>query len=259
MLTESGVLDDPFARDLLTPFWMAFVRTVGRWPAAARAGRVTRAGLAARVLWHDLQLTESLDAGITQVAVIGAGYDTRAWRFRRDGVRFYELDAQTTQLDKIARAPSAGPTYVAADLRDQSAAVELAAHGFDASQPAHFILEGLTMYLTAELLRDQLFGLADGSAAGSRITLDFHPPANAGTAKDRRLMTIQRLFRSGSGETLRLRVDRHEACELVESSGWSVTEAASMRDVACALVPPKSELPVDAINQYRSVVAGIRR
>ena len=259
MLTESGVLDDPFARVLLTPFWMAFVRTVGRWPAAARAGRVTRAGLAARVLWHDLQLTESLDAGITQVAVIGAGYDTRAWRFRRDGVRFYELDAQTTQLDKIARAPSAGPTYVAADLRDQSAAVELAAHGFDASQPAHFILEGLTMYLTAELLRDQLRGLADGSAAGSRITLDFHPPVNAGTAKDRRLMMMQRLFRSGSGETLRLRVDRHEAGDLVESSGWHVTEAASLQDVARKLLPPGSNLPVDAINQYRSVVAGIRR
>ena len=259
MLTESGVLEDPFARDLLTPSWMAFVRTVGRWPAAARLGLVTRAGLAARVLWHDLQLTESLDAGITQVAVIGAGYDTRAWRFRRDGVRFFELDAQATQLDKIARAPSAGPTYVAADLRDRSAAVALAAHGFDASQPAHFILEGLTMYLTADVLRDQLCGLADGSVAGSRITLDFHPPVNAGTAKDRRLMTMQRLFRSGSGETLRLRVDRQEACELVESSGWSVTETASMRDVACALVPPKSELPVDAINQYRSVVAGIRR
>ena len=259
VLTQSGVLDDPFARDLLTPFWNLFVRTVGRWPAAARAGLVTRAGLAARVRWHDMQLTRSLDVGINQVVVIGAGYDTRAWRFGRDGVRFFELDDQATQLDKIARAQSPGPTYVAADLRDQSAAVELAAHGLNVSEPAHFIMEGLTMYLNADVFRDQLAGLVDGSAVGSRITLDFHPPTDAGTAKDRRLMTMQRLFRSGSGETFRLLVNRREARELVESSGWSVTETASMRDVARALLPSESELPVDAINQHRTVVAAVNR
>ncbi len=253
------MLDDPYARDLLTPLWAGFVRTVGRFPSVARAGLVTRAGLGARVLWHDMRLTESLDAGIDQVVVIGAGYDTRAWRFGRDGVRFFELDARATQLDKIARVPSPGPTYVAADLRDQSAAVELAAQGFNVSQPAHFIVEGLTMYLTADLLRDQLRGLADGSGVGSRITLDFHPPTDAGTAKDRRLMTMQRLFRSGSGETLRLLVDRREARELVESSGWNVTEAVSMRDVARALVPHESALPVDAINEHKTVVAALNR
>jgi hypothetical protein len=29
---------------------------------------------------------DALDAGVRQVAVVGAGYDTRAWRFRREGV-----------------------------------------------------------------------------------------------------------------------------------------------------------------------------
>ena len=259
VLTESGVLDDPYARELLTPLWTGFVRVVRRWPEASHAGLVTRAGLGARVLWHDARLNESLDAGIDQVAVIGAGYDTRTWRLGRDGVQFFELDHPTTQLDKIARAPKPGPTYVPADLRDQSAAAELAAHGFDASRSAHFILEGLTMYLTADGLCDQLRALAEGSANGSRITLDFHPPAGAGTTADRRLMKMQRFFRSGSGETLRLLVDRREACELVGSSGWSVTEAASMRDIARALIPPESGLPVDAINEHRTVVGALNR
>ena len=98
-----------------------------------------------------------------------------------------------------------------------------------------------------------------GPRKASRITLDFHPPRDMGTAKDRRLARMQRLFRSGSGETLRLLVDRREAGELVESSGWNVTEAASMRDVARALVPPDSRLPVDAINQHRTVVKAVHR
>ena len=68
---------------------------------------------------------------------------------------------------------------------------------------------------------------------------------------------MQRLFRSGSGETFRLLVDRHEARELVEASGWNVTEAAGMRDVARSLVPPESGLPVGAINQFKTVVAAV--
>lgn len=57
----------------------------------------------------------------------------------------------------------------------------------------------------------------------------------------------------------RLLVDRREACELVESSGWSVTEAASMRDIARALIPPESGLPVDAISEHKTVVAAVNR
>ncbi|MBA2625656.1 MAG: class I SAM-dependent methyltransferase [Acidimicrobiia bacterium] len=51
---------------------------------------------------------QALDAGIEQVAVIGAGYDRRAWRFHRDGVQFFELDHGATQQDKARRAPGRG-------------------------------------------------------------------------------------------------------------------------------------------------------
>lgn len=255
VLTESGVVDDPYARDLLTPLWSGFVNAVRRWPAVAGVGSVARAGLAARVLWHDSRLTESLDAGVDQVVVIGAGYDTRAWRYARVGVRFFELDHPITQRHKVSRARTPGPTYVGVDLREESAADALVAHGFEVTKPAHFILEGLTMYLTANLLRDQLRDLSRNSGSGSRAALDFHPPTSAGTTQARRLMAMQRLFRSGSGETLQLVVDRHDAVEIVESSNWSVTEAASLRDIATTLLPPDSALPVDKINQHKTVVA----
>jgi O-methyltransferase involved in polyketide biosynthesis len=32
------------------------------------------------VLWFDAQVVAALEAGIEQVVVIGAGYDSRAWR-----------------------------------------------------------------------------------------------------------------------------------------------------------------------------------
>jgi methyltransferase (TIGR00027 family) len=259
VLDEMGVLDDPLARGMLTPSMAAIAWGMRHGPHRWAARSVTLAGLAARVLWVDAQVASALDAGIDQVAVIGAGYDSRAWRFRRDRVRFFELDHAATQQDKVRRAPGPGPTYVEADLRADDAAEALLEHGFDASRPALFVVEGVTMYLAEEVVRDQLGHLAKAGAAGSRLVVDFFPPPGAGTAQDHRLLRFQRLARIGSGESFRLQVDRSRAEELVEAAGWDVTETTSLRDAARALVSRGSGLPVDAINEHKTLIAGRRQ
>jgi methyltransferase (TIGR00027 family) len=258
LLTEMGVLSDPVARTMVSPSWVAFMWFVQHWPSPRKPWSVARAGLAARVSWHDVQVTRALDAGVEQIAVIGAGYDSRAWRFARNGVQFYELDHGTTQRDKMRRAPADGPKYVEADLWTHSAAQALQDHGLDGSRPAMFILEGLTMYLSEDVMRRQLSDLAESNASGSRISLDFSAPPNAGPPQDRRRMSYQRLARIGSGEDLKLLVDRPQAAAIVEASGWVVTEATSMRGAAREFVGRDSGLPVDAVNEHRSLVAGVR-
>lgn len=114
------------------------------------------------------------------------------------------------------------------------------------------------MYLGEEVVRNQLGELARSSAVGSRIAVDFYPPPDAGTSRDRRRMRHQRLARAGSGETLRLLVDGPQAVELVEASGWDVNEETSMRDAARVLVPRESGLPVDGVNEHKALVAGLR-
>ncbi len=57
---------------------------------------------------------------------------------------------------------------------------------------------------------------------------------------------------------VRLLVDRPQAVELVEGSGWDVNEETSLREAACALVPGESGLPVDAVNEHKALVAGLR-
>jgi O-methyltransferase involved in polyketide biosynthesis len=73
----------------------------------ARRGRVRRGPqfhyLAARTSFFDNQTLEALDAGLAQVVIVGAGYDGRALRFRKSGVRFLELDHPSTQRDKRRR------------------------------------------------------------------------------------------------------------------------------------------------------------
>jgi O-methyltransferase involved in polyketide biosynthesis len=104
-----GVLDDPFARGMLTPSMGVVLRVVEHGPHRLRTSSVTLAGLAARVLWFDAQVAATLGDRIGQVTVIGAGHDSRAWRMRRGGVQFFELDHAATQRDKARRAPRAGP------------------------------------------------------------------------------------------------------------------------------------------------------
>jgi methyltransferase (TIGR00027 family) len=257
VLTQLGVISDPYARRMLAPPAAAACSVAVLVPLW-RARAVTLAGLAARVLWFDAQVASALDAGVTQVVIVGGGYDSRAWRMHRDGVQFFELDHPATQQDKVLRAPGVGPRYVAADLTDESAADALAAHGLDAARPALFVVEGVTMYLDETVVRDQFTGLAKASATGSRLTADFVPPADTGTKRNRRQDWLQRLARSGSGETLKLRIDRAAAVALIEDAGWTVEEATSVRDAARALVPSESRLPVNAINEHKTLVAAAR-
>jgi methyltransferase (TIGR00027 family) len=260
LLTETGVLDDPYALRMLGRPMRVAHSIVWRRPHLVPTLPVTLAGFGARVLWHDERVTTALDEGLRQVAVVGAGYDSRAWRLGRDGVRFFELDDGTTQHDKrdrVRRLPGPGPTYVEADLRERTAAEALAGGGLDLAQPALFILEGLTMYLTEEVVRRQLSSLAEASAPGSRLTTDFYPP-RAETAADRRRFRVQRLARAGSGETLRFGVARTRAVALVEGCGWRVDETVPAREAAQALVSRDSGLPVDAVSEHGTFLAASR-
>lgn len=259
LLASMEVIDDPFAREMLTPSMGAVLWVVERWPRRIWTRSVALAGLAARVLWFDSRLVRALDAGIKQVAVIGAGYDSRPWRLRRDGIRFFELDHAAPQRDKIRRAPQPGPVYVESDLTTEDAAKSLQDCGFDALEPALFILEGVTMYLSEKVVRRQLELLARNSAIGSRLAVDFHPPSNVGTSQHHRQLRLQQLARIGSGESFRLALDRPEAVGLVQASGWDIDEVMSLRDAAHTLVPRKSGLPTDAVNEHKILVAADRR
>ncbi len=116
----------------------------------------------ARKLWLERAATAALDAGCTQVVVLGAGFDSLAWRLHRTrpDVRFFELDHPATQAPKRrALRVSDNFTFLPADLAAVSPADVLhACPAFDPAQPTLFLAEGLLMYFpaarVAALLRD---------------------------------------------------------------------------------------------------------
>jgi methyltransferase (TIGR00027 family) len=255
VLDRLGVIEEPYARGMLSPSMAAVVSVASRLPRSLRGRWVTLAGCAGAVQWFDAHVIAALDDGVDQVATIGAGYDTRAWRFARSGVRFFELDLATTQADKLRRAPAPGPVHVAADLTTDRAADALIAAGLDAERPTIFVFEGLTMYLDAPTLRRQLSELAATSAPGSRLVADFYPPKTSGTSQNRRQLLLQRVARVGSGEPLTLQIDRSDAVDLVEESGWQVDELLGFREAARRSSAEGAGLPVDAVNDAKTLLA----
>lgn len=106
-----------------------------------------------------------------QVVLLGAGFDTRAARLARAGVRWFEVDhpgSQRAKRDRLAALdgyPVDAATYVTCDFEREDFLDRLVACGFDAAAPALVIWEGVVPYLTETAIR----------ATARRVARDMHP------------------------------------------------------------------------------------
>lgn len=136
------------------------------------------AAVAARTRFFDDYLGSAVQSGITQVVLLAAGLDARAFRLRWPAsVRLWELDLPGVLnfKDRVVAETGAIASckrYVTpVDLRDDWTA-SLVDAGFDRSLPTAWLAEGLLMYL-GESERDVLLNRVGAlSKGGSRIGLD---------------------------------------------------------------------------------------
>jgi methyltransferase (TIGR00027 family) len=219
-LTWMGVIDDPYAQQMLPASWTS-VESLLRIPGLGRLGRNRSfAYLGARTRFYDQFVTDSINGGITQIVVLGAGYDSRAWRAARPGVTFYEVDLPATQADKRSRAPDGGPIYVPADVTLATFADALTDAGYRSGQPTAFTAEGLTMYLGEEQVIGLLGSLRAISGPGSRIAVNFGVGfEQRGSRRGR----IGRKVLAAGGEELRFRLTPEEAPTFLKKVGWTTT------------------------------------
>jgi methyltransferase (TIGR00027 family) len=136
--------------------------------------------LALRVAYLDRLVARAVDQlSVRQVVLLGAGYDTRAARLPRAGVRYFEVDHPATQAHKrevLARLdgyPIEAATYVACNFEREDPLERLAASGFDAGDPALVLWEGVVPYLTEAAVRATASRLAAGLDPRSLVAFDF--------------------------------------------------------------------------------------
>lgn len=148
---------------------------------------------AVRTAFIDARVKRSLASpwSIKQIVLLGAGLDTRAARLAAPGVRFFEVDHPDSQAYKLARIaaiaayPRDAAAHVACDFERQDFLEQLGGAGYRAGEPALFVWEGVTPYLSEDAVRTTLRRLAGGTAPGSVVVFDhLRKKIVAGTVAD---------------------------------------------------------------------------
>lgn len=240
---DERVCYDQFARRFLGLRFGVIVRSrlltrIALWyaerilPGAANS-------LAARTRYIDDYLKQCIADGIEQLVILGAGYDSRAYRF--DGlkgkVRVFEVDHPDTQrakIQKVKRIFGSLPshvTYVGLDLDEKKLREGLLEAGYRTDKKTLFIWEGVTVYLTPEAVDKTLAFVAENSGKGSSIIFDYAFQFALDATSDSEEAKKWRKAYERRGEPPKFALKEDEVEEFLSKRGFYQVKGVSMESL----------------------------
>jgi methyltransferase (TIGR00027 family) len=177
---------DPLAASLL-PTTLRLVADVARLPMIGRAVPAildlgwprTRSSGVVRTRLIDLMVEEAISDGATQLVLLGAGFDSRAYRLPQARMAIvFEVDHPSTQRAKQARLIASATAvehvhFVDLDFEVDDVARRLAEAGFDERARSIVVWEGVISYLSAQAIDDNFELLSGICAPGSRLVFTY--------------------------------------------------------------------------------------
>ena len=258
--------DDWVAAAILSPFLRGAARVAPfrrMWARLGPKGMYT--WVVARTRYVD-EVFGQVGPSMAQVLIMGAGYDSRAIRFRDQlqSARVFELDAPKPQADKrrgleLRRLDvPENLVFVPVDFETESAAERLAEAGFVGDKATLFLLEGLTMYLEPATI-DETFKLIGSSAGpGSVLVFDYAYASviqgvgsgygAAGTAESA----------AKTGEAWRFGIQKGGVGEFLGRYGFEVTDEASPETLEARYLTDSSGRLAGRVNATQSLVTARR-
>jgi methyltransferase (TIGR00027 family) len=254
---DRRLFDDPYAHAFLgnrlgavlalarVPLTGGLVtRTIDRgWPGA-------RAWVVVRARFIDDVLRTALADGVGQVVILGSGFDTRAYRVPGvERARVFELDTPATLQVKreriealLGRAPPQ-VSMVPIDLQREDPEAALTRAGFQRQDPALFIWEGVTSYLSGAAVDSTLRALATLAAPHSRLAFTYLDRATlegrGKTLGERATIAAVR----HAGEPFRFGFDPAELPDYLERRGFELLEDVASTELAVRYLHPLGRRP----------------
>jgi methyltransferase (TIGR00027 family) len=195
---RSRLFVDPLARSFVGPGWRIIlaVAHIGVIRNAIESlydfvgGPGPRASAIARTRLIDDSI-EQLAPSLTQIVVLGAGFDSRPYRLGcLSRCAVFEVDHPDTQAMKRSLLNHAGEVrpghvrFVPVDFEIDDLATALLQSGYDTDTPCLFLWEGVTQYLTAEAIDGTLAAIRGLSHAGSYLVFTYVDDAVIGGDSD---------------------------------------------------------------------------
>jgi methyltransferase (TIGR00027 family) len=190
----------------------------------------------ARTAFFDRVVVSSIDRGVAQVVIGGAGYDGRAFRYAKPGVRWFEVDHPATQADKLDRIARLGLAtaqvrFIPADFTADPVAEPLLAAGLDPGRPALFLFEGVAVYLERQENERVLAELREVTPVGSPLAISV----SVGSATSQTRASFQQRV-AEMGEPARTVLTFGQAADLLSAAGWKIREPSDRQRSAGLLL-----------------------
>jgi len=179
--------------------------------------KVLRSIFVFRSRFAEDSLREAVEAGVRQFVVLGAGFDTFAYRqppWSRE-LRIFEVDHPASQdfkkrrLEKMGITAPANLTFCPVDFESVTLEAGLAAASFDSARPSFFSWLGVTQYLTRDATLATLRFVC-GLAPGSQILFEVVPPDSSLPEQERKVVEWSAEASAARGEPWLSRFDPAE-------------------------------------------------
>jgi methyltransferase (TIGR00027 family) len=221
----------------------------------------------ARTRYFDAVFQEALELMFDQVVVFGAGFDSRSLRFSKlnKGTRIFELDAPTTQKEKLKAFKSkkleipSNVVFVPIDFNKESLAEKITQAGFNAGRKSLFLLEGVTMYLSQKSVDSTLRFVSDVAGAGSLIVFDY---IHAGVLrKEKRYYGEEEIYKTVAqvGEEWTFAIEEGEAEQFLGKYGFMQKDRNGAPELEERYFRNSKGVVVGKINGTHAIITGIKK
>ena len=230
---DERVFQDPYAEYFFPPEVRNMVKDTA-WVKAERAKYEAvmpgvNGALAARVKYIDECLAQAIESGFRQLVIIGAGYDTRAYRVPgvKENLRVFEVDHPLTQkvkTDTIKEIFGQVPghvTYLPMEFGRDRLDEKLVQAGYDVRQKTLFVVEGLLMYIPPPAVETLLAFIRSASGSGSALVADFFDTSVIDGTSPLTEAQVLRSFVEAEGAPLQFGIPEDRVEDFFKQRGFS--------------------------------------
>ena len=192
-----------------------------------------------RAAFAESALARAVSLGTKQYLILGAGYDTFAYRqpLWARTLDIFEIDHPATAKDKQERLQRAGIAipdnvhYIEADLTKEDWKKALQEHhSFDRKKRSCCSMLGVVYYLSKESFELVLSSISDLAAKGSSIVFDY-PDEKSGTEKAGEQAKKQVMLADGANETMLAAYSYADVEQLLSAHGFLIYEHLEPREI----------------------------
>ena len=178
------------------------------------------------------QLDAAIAEGAPQYVILGAGFDTFAFR-RTDlmgRLKVLEVDHPVTQALKKQRVAAAGwllpdsLTFIPIDFARDNLMEVIKESSFSPHQKSFFSWLGVTFYLTQEVVMDTLKTVAELAVTGSTITFDYLDNAAFDPKTVDRRVKLMMSIAGQAGEPMKSGFDPSSLQAILKEAGFLLVE-----------------------------------